>query len=79
MKRLKKFTNISERTVERSKNLTIMELGDGRYAVSSNSKVDGGHLVLTKDGCSCKGFQYRGDCAHYTRVISFIAEKENIS
>ena len=77
MKRLKKVPNISARTIERSKKLSVIELGEGRFAVSSNSKPDGGYLVQIKEGCSCKGFQFRSDCAHVKRVESFLAEKNN--
>lgn len=74
MERLKRLVNVSPKTIERSKRLILLELGDGVFAISSSSKPNEGYLVTLKDGCTCDGYANRGDCAHKKRVEAFLDE-----
>ncbi len=76
MKRLNIVVNVTEETIERSKSLMLLELDEGKFAVSSGSKPTRGYLVTLKDGCACKGYGHRGDCAHKKRVEAFLDERE---
>lgn len=77
-KRIEIFRNISKKTEERAVELTVMELGNEMFAVSSYSKPSGGHLVSIQGGynCDCIGFNRHADCSHIFAVQTLLANKK---
>jgi hypothetical protein len=53
------------------------DLGDGLLEVASDTRVGQTYTVDTRyESCTCKGFQYRGNCKHLQRAVHEIAEAQ---
>jgi hypothetical protein len=55
----------------------IVRDGKSAYLVPSRSHPELPHYVrLNPASCDCKGFQYRGQCAHVVAVVAMYEERE---
>lgn len=71
---------ISNKTVERSKNLIAMKINEDTFAVGSSSEPSKGYLVVKNRSdwhCSCKGFIFRAECAHTVKVQEVCNKKKD--
>ena len=55
----------------------IVADGPGSYLVPSRSNPEQPHFVrLNPASCDCRGFAYRGHCAHVVAVVRMYKEAE---